>query len=31
MEFGWLVLVIVAVKGSEGLSWRRGLRDSDET
>lgn len=28
VEFGWLVLVIVAVKGSEGLSWRRGLRDS---
>lgn len=28
VEFGWLVLVICAVKASEGLSWRRGLADS---
>lgn len=28
VEFGWLILVIVAVRGSEGLSWRRGLKDS---
>lgn len=28
VEFGWLILVIIAVRGSEGLSWRRGLRDS---
>ena len=29
VEFGWLVLVICAVKASEGLSWRHGLADSD--
>lgn len=28
VEFGWLVLVICAVKASEGLSWRRGLADT---
>jgi len=31
VEYGWLILVIVAVRGSEGLSWRRGLRDSADT
>ncbi|MGV8896766.1 MAG: O-antigen ligase family protein [Rhodoglobus sp.] len=28
VEFGWLVLVICAVKASEGLSWRRGLAEN---
>jgi exopolysaccharide production protein ExoQ len=27
VEFGWLALVICAVKASDGLSWRRGLAD----
>lgn len=31
VEFGWLILVICAVRGSEGLSWRNGLRDSEAT
>lgn len=30
VESGWLILVICAVRGSEGLSWRNGLRDRDE-
>ena len=28
VEFGWLVLVICAVKASDGLSWRRGLAEN---
>lgn len=30
VEFGWLILVICAVRGSEGLSWRSGLREDPE-
>jgi exopolysaccharide production protein ExoQ len=30
VEFGWLVLVICAVRASDGLSWRRGLADKPE-
>lgn len=29
VEFGWLTLVICAVKASDGLSWRRGLAEND--